>query len=194
MRDECFIRGDVPMTKSEVRAVSLSKLELRPDDIVYDIGAGTGSVSVEAALAVPQGRVYAFEQKEEGCRLIAENGRRFGLRNLTVIPGRAPASLSGDGTLPVPDKIFVGGSGGEMTEILDTVRRLNPAARIVANMVSLESLARLTVYLKERDLEAEVACVQVSRARRLGGSHLFQAQNPVYVVTLEPDEKQAGQR
>ena len=90
MRDEWFIRGDIPMTKSEVRAVSISKLDLQKSSIVYDIGAGTGSVSVEAALQVTEGHVYAFEQKEEGCALIRANAEKAGVKNLTVVPGKAP--------------------------------------------------------------------------------------------------------
>lgn len=107
MRDEWFIRGEIPMTKSEVRAVSVSKLELCRDNIVYDIGAGTGSVSVEAALKVPEGHVYAFEQKEEGCALIRANAEKAGVKNLTVVPGKAPESLYG---YPAPDRVFLGGS------------------------------------------------------------------------------------
>lgn len=111
MRDEWFIRGDIPMTKSEVRAVSISKLDLQKSSIVYDIGAGTGSVSVEAALQVPEGHVYAFEQKEEGCALIRANAEKAGVKNLTVVPGKAPESLLG---YPAPDQVFLGGSSGNM--------------------------------------------------------------------------------
>lgn len=101
MRDEWFIRGEIPMTKSEVRAVSVSRLELQTNSIVYDIGAGTGSVSVEAALKVPEGHVYAFEQKEEGCALIRANAEKAGLTNLTVVPGKSTGVtgwLSGAGS------------------------------------------------------------------------------------------------
>ena len=112
MKDEAFIRGAIPMTKSEVRAVSVSRLELKPEDILYDVGAGTGSVSVEAALLIPRGRVYAFEQKEEGCSLIQANAQRHGVKNITVVQGKAPDTWEG---LPAPDCIFIGGSGGSGT-------------------------------------------------------------------------------
>lgn len=186
MKDECFIRGKIPMTKSEVRAISLSKLELKRDSIIYDIGAGTGSVSVEAALAAPEGHVYAFEQKEEGCDLIRQNRQQFGITNLTVIPGKAPESILG---IPAPDRVFLGGTGGNLEEILDLVRRLNPQVRIVINMVSLETLAQITDYLKKNDLAAEIVSVQIARARQLGGYHLMEGLNPVYVITIEETEE-----
>lgn len=190
MRDECFIRGEIPMTKSEIRAVSLAKLEIQKDSIVYDIGAGTGSVSVEAALAAGDGHVYAFEQKDEGCRLIRENGRRFGVENLTVVPGKAPESLKG---YPMPDRVFVGGSGGNLEAILDTIRSWNPGARIVLTVIALETLARVTEYCKKQKLEPEIVCIQVSRAEVRGGYHMMQGQNPVYLVTLgQNDRSRAG--
>ena len=180
MRDECFIRGDIPMTKSEVRAVSLSKLDLRKDSVVYDIGAGTGSVSVEAALLAPEGHVYAFEQKEEGCRLICANREKFGITNLTVAAGKAPEILAG---YPAPDKVFVGGSGGSLEAILDTVFQKNPAAQVVLNVIALESLCRVTEYFKRRGIEPDITCIQVSRAQVRGGYHMMQGLNPVYIIT-----------
>lgn len=182
MRDEAFIRGRVPMTKSEVRAVTLDKLALRQDSVLYDIGAGTGSVSVEAALACPKGQVFAFEQKEEGCALIRQNADRFDAANVTVIGGRFPESLP-EG-LPAPDRVFVGGSGGAPEEMLTFIRERFPKARVVLNVIALETLARLTAFLKERAPEAEIVCVQVSRAETVGGFHLMKAQNPVYIFTL----------
>lgn len=181
MRDECFIRGKIPMTKSEVRAVSLSKLELKRDSVVYDIGAGTGSVSVEAALAAPEGHVYAFEQKEEGCELIRQNQEQFGIANLTIVPGKVPESIR---DLPAPDRVFIGGTGGNLEEILDTIRELNPHAGIVLNAVSLETLAQVTEYVNRHRLPAEIVSLQVARAQLLGGYHLMQGMNPVYVITM----------
>lgn len=188
MRDEKFIRGNIPMTKSEVRAVSLSKMELRRDDIVYDIGAGTGSVSVEAALAVMNGHVYAFEQKEEGCRLIRQNAEKFGVKNLTVIPGKVPDTLTmeTEDRLPAPDCVFIGGTGGNMDEILNLLLRENPSLRIVLNVIALETLAQITEYVKRKQLDAEFVSVQVARGERLGRYHLMQSMNPVYVITINP--------
>lgn len=184
MRDEWFIRGEIPMTKQEVRAVSLEKLEIRDGETLYDIGAGTGSVAIQAALANPASRIYAFEQREEGCRLIRQNRDRFAAWNVEVIPGKAPESLAG---IPAPDKVFLGGSGGRLTEILDCLGDRNPAARIVINIIALETLAEVTRYGKERGREAEVVCIQVSRARKAGACHLMEGMNPVYIVTLDPD-------
>ena len=126
------------MTKSEVRSVILSKLRLCEGDIVYDVGAGTGSVSVEAALANGRGHVYAFEREAEGCGLIRENARKLGAANVTVLEGAAPASFAG---LPVPDAAFIGGSGGALEDILRALLSMNPAVRIVATAVSLETLS-----------------------------------------------------
>lgn len=182
MKDEWFIRGNIPMTKSEVRAVSISKLELYREHIVYDIGAGTGSVSVEAALQVPEGHVYAFEQKEEGCTLIRANAEKTGVKNLTVVSGKAPESLSG---YPVPDRVFLGGSGGNMDKILDLVTERNPAVRIVINVIALESLSEAMAWFRKRGWEPEVICLQVSRSEKRGPYHMMQAQNPIYILTAQ---------
>lgn len=183
MNDNYFIRGRIPMTKSEVRAIVLAKLELQEGSIVYDIGAGTGSVAVEAALSVRQGRVYAIEQKEEGCELIRRNQEVLGAENLTVVCGRAPEVLE---DLPVPDRVFVGGSGGCLAEILDQVRKKNPRVRLVITVIALETLTAVGEYLKERGLEAEIVSVQIARAEKRGSYHLMQGQNPVYIITI-PD-------
>ena len=190
MRDEWFIRGEIPMTKSEVRAVSVSRLELQTNSIVYDIGAGTGSVSVEAALKVPKGHVYAFEQKEEGCALIRANAEKAGLTNLTVVPGKAPESLAG---YPAPDRVFLGGSSGNMEEILDLVTKLNPAVQLVINVIALESLNQAMAWFQKKGWEPEVVCMQVSRAAKRGPYHMMQAQNPIYVLTAQGQQTQQSQ-
>lgn len=190
MRDEWFIRGEIPMTKSEVRAVSVSRLELQTNSIVYDIGAGTGSVSVEAALKVPEGHVYAFEQKEEGCALIRANAEKAGLTNLTVVPGKAPESLAG---YPAPDRVFLGGSSGNMEEILDLVTELNPAVQLVINVIALESLNQAMAWFQKKGWEPEVVCMQVSRAAKRGPYHMMQAQNPIYILAAQGQQTQQSQ-
>lgn len=185
MRDEWFIRGKIPMTKSEVRSVSVSKLELEPGHIVYDIGAGTGSVSVEMALHVPNGHVYAFEQKEEGCELIRKNAEKAGVRNLTVVSGKAPDSMEG---YPAPDRVFIGGSGGNLGEILDLVTKKNPNVQIVINVIALESLSQTMEWMKRNGREPEVICMQVSRAEKRGPYHMMQAQNPIYIITMGSEQ------
>lgn len=181
MKDEAFIRGGIPMTKSEVRAVSVSRLELKPEDVLYDVGAGTGSVSVEAGLLLPRGRVYAFEQKEEGCSLIQANAQRHGLKNITVVPGKAPDTWEG---LPAPDCVFIGGSGGKMTEVLDRAFAMNPAVRVTVNVIALESLHQIMEYCRLKAIEPEISCIQVSRACVRGRYHMMEGQNPVYVISF----------
>lgn len=181
MEDKYFIRGKIPMTKSEIRAIVIAKLELQADSILYDIGAGTGSVAVEAALTARQGHVYAIEQKEEGCELIRRNQAALGAKNLTVVEGRAPKALAG---LPIPDRVFIGGSGGELAKILDQVRDCNPQVRVVLTVIALETLTEVGEYLRRRELEAEIVSVQVARAEKLGNYHLMQGQNPVYIITI----------
>ncbi len=187
MRDEQFIRGTIPMTKSEVRAVSLSKLELKADSVVYDIGAGTGSVSVEAALTATAGHIYAFEKKEEGCGLIQKNAEKFGVKNLSVVSGMAPDTLRElEGRIPAADCAFIGGSDGRMEEILDFLLGQNPGIRIVLNVIALESLSQITEYVTKRQVEAEYISIQVARGERLGKVHLMRGMNPVYIITINP--------
>ena len=180
--DGTFLRGEVPMTKEEVRSVSLAKLRPGRDWVIYDIGAGTGSVAVEAALAAWQGQVYAIEQKREALDLIRENARRFGTDNVTVVPGEAPEALDG---LPAPDGVFIGGSGGKLPEILEAVFAKNPKARVVLNAVTLETVAEAVACMKKWNLqEEEVVQLNVSRARRAGAYHLMEGQNPIYIISM----------
>lgn len=177
--DEAFLRGNVPMTKQEVRAAALAKLAIRPGDTVWDVGAGTGSVCVEMALAARRGRVYAVERQPEACGLIRQNRERFGAWNLTVVPGRAPEALAG---LPAPDAVFVGGSGGELADILTAAIERNPAARICVSAVTLETLAAATAALTAAGREAEVCQIAVSHTRAAGRYHLLTAANPVFLI------------
>lgn len=185
MRDEWFIRGKIPMTKSEVRAVSLSKLELKPDAVVYDIGAGTGSVSIEAALAVPKGHVYAIEQKADAWDLISANQEKFQVKNMTLVKGKAPDAMKG---LPVPTHVFIGGSSGQMENLVSGLQKQNPHVRIVINAIALETLAQVMDIIKKQDVEAEVATVQIAKANQVCGYHMMQGQNPVYVISFGGEE------
>ncbi|MFV0497892.1 MAG: precorrin-6y C5,15-methyltransferase (decarboxylating) subunit CbiE [Candidatus Fimivivens sp.] len=179
--DTAFIRGDVPMTKSEVRAVILSKLRLCGADIFYDVGSGTGSVAVEAALMLDSGRVYAIEQKGEGCRLTVENAKRLGAFNLTCIEGVAPEVLR---TLPAPDAAFIGGSSGGLRSIVTLLREKNPQVRLVVAAVTIETMTEATALFNELQLpNYEVVQVAVSRAQPLGRYHMLAAQNPVYIFS-----------
>lgn len=180
--DEAFERGDVPMTKQEVRAAVLAKLAVRPEDILWDVGAGTGSVSVELALAAPRGRVYAVECRPEGCALIKANREKFRTRNLVLVEGLAPAALS---DLPAPDAIFIGGSKGSLAAIVDAALDKNPDARICVSAIALESLSAAVAALTAKGRTVQVSQIAVSRARAVGGLHLMMAQNPIYLITGE---------
>ena len=180
--DEAFIRAKVPMTKEEVRSISLSKLQLCEDSIIYDVGAGTGSVSIEAARMADQGMVYAIEQKEEAAELIRENQKKFGVSNLQIIHGKAPEAFEG---LPIPTHAFLGGTGGNMREIIGLLWEKNPQIRIVVNCIALETLAEITGLLQEWGIsDADIASVNISKSKKLGQYHLMMGQNPVYVISF----------
>ena len=180
--DEAFERGDVPMTKQEVRAAVLAKLAVRPEDILWDVGAGTGSVSVELALVAPRGRVYAVECRPEGCALIKANREKFRTRNLVLVEGLAPAALS---DLPAPDAVFIGGSKGSLAAIVDAALDKNPDARICVSAIALESLSAAVAALTAKGRTVQVSQIAVSRAKAMGGLHLMMAQNPIYLITGE---------
>ena len=179
--DEAFERDETPMTKSEVRSVALSKLQLTERAIVYDMGSGSGSVSVEAALQSWRGRVYAVEMKEKAIALTRRNAKKFRLSNLEVVCGKAPEALS---ELPAPTHAFIGGSTGNLDGIIQCLLEKNPGVRIVATSVTLETLAELTEAAKAFGF-CDIAEISVAKPRALGRYHLMTAQNPVYVFTMQ---------
>ena len=178
--DEAFIRGKTPMTKQEVRAAVLAKLAVRPGDILWDVGAGTGSVSVELALAAPAGQVYAAECDDEACGLIRENRAKFAVQNLHLTQGLAPAALA---DWPAPDAVFIGGTKGGMEAVLDEVLGKNPNARICISAIALETLGAAIAALTARGLTAEVTQIAVSRTKPAGRLHLLMANNPIFLIT-----------
>jgi precorrin-6Y C5,15-methyltransferase (decarboxylating) len=181
--DHCFVRGDVPMTKEEIRAVSLSKLRLRMNDIVYDIGAGTGAVTIEAALRCQNGRVYALEKNPVALALILENLRRFGVTNARAIQGEAPAVLAG---LPEPDRVFIGGTGGKLPEIVKQLGNLPKPFRVVINSVTLETTAAALDSLAQNGFRhIETVTVNIARSQPAGGKQIMKAMNPVTVISAE---------
>ncbi len=185
--DDEFQRGDVPMTKSEVRALILSKLSLSRDSVVYDIGAGTGSVSVECALVAYDGIVYAVEKNPEAVALIRQNAEKFGVPNMIPVLGIAPDVI---GELPLPTHVFIGGSAGNMREILASVLKKNPCARIVISVVTLETIGETAACLSEFGLSNyECISVNISRSKKLGGYRLMQAQNPIYLFIAEKNDE-----
>ncbi len=180
--DERFERAEgVPMTKQEVRAVCLSKLRVAPDDVVFDVGAGSGSVSVEAALLARRGKVFAIERDERAARLAAGNVARFCPGNVALVRGTAPACLDG---LPAPDAAFVGGSAGALAAILDALVAMSPRVRVCVTCVTLESLRDGLDALDAGPWEdVDVCQVSVARARRAGAYRLMRPLSPVYVLS-----------
>ena len=183
--DARFQRGShadgsvVPMTKREVRAVALSALELTEDAVCWDVGAGTGSVSIEMALQARRGRVYAIEKKEGALALLRQNVEKFHVENMEIVSGSAPEACE---DLPAPTHVFIGGSSGQMRPLLELCRRKNPRVRIVATAIALDTVAELTQY--GRELPSEVICIQAAHGRRAGTYTLMQGQNPVYIFTF----------
>ncbi len=182
--DEAFARVDsVPMTKSEVRAVCLSKLALSEESIAWDIGAGTGSVSIEMALQARKGQVYAIERKEEAVELLKGNCLRFQTDHLTIISGSAPDVCI---ELPAPTHAFIGGSSGNIKSIIHLLLKKNPNVRIVATAIALESVAELTECMKTFSFtKTEVVSMTVARNRKLGAYNLMTGQNPIYIFTMQ---------
>lgn len=171
------------MTKEEVRSVSLSKLRLTEDSICYDVGAGTGSVSVEMALRADQGQVFAIEKKEEAAALLEENKQKFAVDNLEIIKGEAPQALE---NLPAPTHAFIGGSSGNLKEIVALLLGKNPQVRIVINCITLETISEALDVLKEYDFQQrEVVQLAASRSKEIGRYHLMMGENPIYIITCQ---------
>lgn len=190
--DELFIRGDVPMTKQEVRAVALAKLRLTATDTVWDVGAGTGSVSIEAALVARAGSVWAVERNAAGVRLIRENADAFGCGNVHAVPGVAPDALA---KLPVPDAVFVGGSAGELPSIVEAALEKNSQVRLCVPCVTVETLTEACALFSGSRFKGFEACqVSAARAEAVGSHHLMKAQNPVFLVSARGAGGEGGAR
>lgn len=190
--DELFIRGDVPMTKQEVRAVALAKLRLTATDTVWDVGAGTGSVSIEAALVARAGSLWAVERNAAGLRLIRENADAFGCGNVHTVPGVAPEALA---KLPVPDAVFVGGSAGELPSIVEAALEKNSQVRLCVPCVTVETLTEACALLSGSRFKGFEACqVSAARAEAVGSHHLMKAQNPVFLVSARGAGGEGGAR
>lgn len=182
IKDEEFVRGKVPMTKEEVRVLSISKLRPEKNAIIYDIGAGTGSVSIEMALLDSSISVYAIERNEEAISLMEANKEKFGCENMHIIHACAPDGLD---SLPSPTHVFIGGSQGRLEEILDCLYKKNANCKVVMNAVTMESIAQAHQILSTLPIcEPDLVQVQVSRVKEVGRYHMMQANNPVYIVSF----------
>lgn len=177
--DDEFIRGSTPMTKEAVRTLSLSYLEISPSDTVLDIGAGTGSCSIEIARRAYQGSVYAIERDEQSAALINQNIKKFGAYNITTICDSAPQALSG---LDHIDCAFIGGSGGKLFEIVAALTLINPTIRIVINAITLETLHEAVSALEKCGAVPMISCINVSMAERVGRYNMMKSQNPIYII------------
>ena len=188
LKDSDFTRGNIPMTKEEIRDITVSKLAITSNDIIYDVGAGTGSVSIQMARKAKDGLVYAIEQKSEGIDLIKKNKKKLGSYNLIPIHGKAPEALEG---LPAPNKVFIGGSAGEIESIIGCVLKKNPKVKIVMNAITLETLHQIMSSLSHFGIDYEAICVNISVSEAIGSYHMMKANNPVYIISSKeetPDE------
>lgn len=185
IEDDEFIRDKVPMTKSEIRALSVAKLGLSSEDICYDVGAGTGSVSIEMAMNVPKGKVYAIEKKTIAADLIYKNIEKFGLDNVEVIKGEASVSME---EIEAPDAVFIGGTTGKLRDILKIVFEKNPKVRVVVTAVSLESVAEINEackYYETLGCKTDIVLVSVSNTKRVMNYTMFDAKNPVLIASIK---------
>ncbi len=182
IKDEEFIRGEVPLTKSEVRAVCLSKLNLQKGDHLLDIGAGTGGITLEAAVSVPEAKVTAIDNNNEAVKLIILNTQQFEATNINIVKGTAPDSLQ---DIQQPTKVFIGGSKGKLPKIFAWIKTYCKAeTTVVANAITLETLETLKRCIKENDFaEPEIIQLSVNRLEKMGNSTLLKAQNPIFIVT-----------
>lgn len=179
--DEDFIRGKTPMTKRQIRALIISALHMKPDAVVWDVGAGTGSVSVACGLHCPFGTVYAVEHDESACELIRQNAELFHTWNVKIVQGQAPDALA---ALPQPTHVFLGGTDGKMAEIIQLLEDFSAPVRLAATAVTLESAGQLAALLKPW-AQVSMAQIAVNQLEPVGRYHLFRAQNPVFLISAD---------
>ena len=188
IHDGAFTRGKVPMTKQEIRALAVCRAKLAPELTVWDVGAGTGSLTVEAALFTPGGQVFAVEKNEDGIDLIHKNCARFGVEQVTVVSGNAPEALE---DLPAPHRVFVGGSGGKLREILDVcAEKMLPGGIVVLSLISPRNMAYALQRLAAAPFsELDGVYVQASRLDTLGQEQFFRATNGVWLLSAKKEAR-----
>lgn len=186
--DEQFIRGDVPMTKREIRMTIMNEARIEGNSNVLDIGAGTGSITIEAALGAPQGHVWAIERFDKGVDLIKENCAKFGVSNVTIIKDLAPASLD---AVPPMDAIIIGGSAGKLTAIMDKAQQLlKVGGRLIVTAVTMETGHNILTELKNRPFQYYGYQLAVNRYRKAGPYHLLDPISPIFIVVAERLEQE----
>jgi len=182
LADDLFIRDKVPMTKSEIRAVTISKLQLTKNAVVYDIGSGTGSVTIECAELSDKIHVYAIEKKPEAMELTKKNCEKFDLNNITYVEGDASKVLL---NLPSPTHVFIGGSSGKLKEIVEILKEKSPSVRVVINTVTLETLCEISNLISSMEVQdLSITQIQVSHGKEIGVYHMMQAENPVTIFSF----------
>ncbi|MBQ3337165.1 MAG: precorrin-6Y C5,15-methyltransferase (decarboxylating) subunit CbiT [Selenomonadaceae bacterium] len=181
--DEKFIRGEVPMTKHEVRILTLAKARPAIDSVIVDVGAGTGSITVEAALLCPRGKIFALERKTEAVELIRRNVEKFSVPNVEIIHAEAPEGLE---NLPALDAAIIGGSGGRIEKILDALAtKLKVGGRVVVNAITIQTSAGALEYFWKHDWNYDAFQVQITRLKKIRAYDMTQALNPVWIITAE---------
>jgi len=184
IEDDDFIRGKVPMTKSEIRAITIGKLQLEKDSKAIDIGAGTGGISIEIASIVENGKVYAIEKKKEAVDLIAKNKSHFNIDNLEIIEGVAPEALKDIGDI---DRVFIGGSSGNMETIINwSYEKLNDNNKIVINTITIENAYKAINYLKQYKFkDIDIVHVNISKGKSIGDLTMMIGTNPIYIISAK---------
>lgn len=181
-KDEEYIRGKAPMTKREIRILTISLLGVNPNDILVDIGAGTGGITMEAAYAASQGKVYAVEAKKEALDLVEKNRLHFNAKNVEIIFGKAPEALTE--IKEKVDKVIIGGSGGNMESLfLWCKKNIKSGGRLVANFVTLENASQAMTLMKTYFGNVEMIQVGVNRGENIGGLTMLKASNPIFIIT-----------
>ncbi len=182
--DEDFVRGKVPMTKREIRILTLANANIGVNDYIVDVGAGTGSISIEAALIATGGHIFALERNSDAIHLIKQNAERFSVKNISIINAEAPDGLH---LIPRIDVAIIGGSGGFLQEILQAIdAKLKTGGRIVMNFITVQSLAMCLNWFKNHtDYKYSAIQVQINRLKNLGFYDMAEAINPVHIVTAK---------
>lgn len=188
--DEDFERGRVPMTKKSVRQLAAAELDIHPDDVVYDIGSGTGAMTCVMAKLANESFVYGIEKNRDGIELARKNMEKLGIYNIRLIEGEAMQVLEKN-ELPVPDKVFIGGSSGHLEGIVSKVMDMNKDATVLVTAVTLETLAETASIFESFDLDMKTVCINSASAHRLGAHSLMKAENPVYIMSGK--RKQTGE-
>ena len=185
-KDEDYVRGKAPMTKEHVRNLSVDALSVGPQDVVWDVGAGSGGVTCALALKAHESTVYAVEMKADALDVLNANVKKLKTYNVEIVSGRAPDAIV---NLPTPTKVFLGGTTGSLEEILDVVLLKNPNATVVANAITLETIGSIIEIFKDKNFKTEIISATIAKSKKLGNYNMMMGENPIYIVKGERDEE-----